>query len=319
MRGALVTRSLFCDSEDVETGWDGVLADYERHLRAVANRSEHTIRAYLTDLRTFVSFCRDHQVDSLSEVRLAHLRTWLASQDAHGAARRTLARRTACLRTFFKWVTKTGLIEVDPTIRLVSRGRDRSLPAVLSIEQAGQVMDVASVRADDDDPIHRRDRAMVEVLYASGIRVGELVGLDVDDVRLDERIMRVFGKGSKERMVPFGLPAQTALVEWLRSGRPQLATPASGPALFLGRRGRRVDQRQVRAVVHALVDHVPMAPDLGPHGLRHSAATHLLDGGADLRSVQELLGHASLATTQIYTHVSVERLRESFVQAHPRA
>lgn len=310
---------MICDPEVVDTGWEGALADYQRHLRAEANRSEHTIRAYLTDVHTFVSFCHDHEVDSLSEVRLAHLRTWLASQDAAGAARRTLARRTACLRSFFKWATKMGLIEVDPTIRLVSRGRDHSLPAVLSVDQAAQVMNVASVRADDDDPIHRRDRAMVEVLYASGIRVGELVGLDIDDVRLDERVMRVFGKGAKERMVPFGLPAQAAMSEWLTAGRPQLVTPASGPAMFLGRRGRRVDQRQVRAVVHALVDHVPMAPDLGPHGLRHSAATHLLDGGADLRSVQELLGHASLATTQIYPHVSVARLRASFVQAHPRA
>ena len=173
--------------------------------------------------------------------------------------------------------------------------------------------------ADDDDPLHLRDRAALELLYATGIRVGELVGLDVDDVDLDVDVLRVIGKGDKERRVPFGVPARRAVTTWLEEGRPRLATAASGPALLLGRRGRRADQRQIRAVVHELLRHVPDAPDLGPHGLRHSAATHLLEGGADLRMVQELLGHASLATTQIYTHVSVDRLKRSYAQAHPRA
>jgi len=145
------------------------------------------------------------------------------------------------------------------------------------------------------------------------------VGLDVDDVDLSADVLRVVGKGDKERRVPFGVPARRAVLAWLADGRPRLAVPESGPALLLGRRGRRADQRQIRAVVHSLLHHVPDAPDLGPHGLRHSAATHLLEGGADLRMVQELLGHASLATTQIYTHVSVDRLKRSFAQAHPRA
>ena len=160
---------------------------------------------------------------------------------------------------------------------------------------------------------------MVELLYASGIRVSELVGLDLDDVDASTRTLRVLGKGDKERTVPYGVPAQRAVDTWLARGRPQLVTPASGPALLLGRRGGRVDPRQVREVVHRLLAQVPDAPDLGPHGLRHSAATHLLDGGADLRVVQELLGHSSLATTQIYTHVSVDRLRTAYRQAHPRA
>jgi integrase/recombinase XerC len=159
---------------------------------------------------------------------------------------------------------------------------------------------------------------MVELLYASGLRVSELAGVDVDDVDFTVGVVRVLGKGGKERVVPFGLPAATALREWA-AYRPLLATERSGAALFLGRRGRRVDPRQVREAVHRLVAHVPGAPDLAPHGLRHSAATHLLEGGADLRTVQELLGHASLATTQIYTHVSAERLRKSYEQAHPRA
>jgi integrase/recombinase XerC len=180
-------------------------------------------------------------------------------------------------------------------------------------------MDVAAVAGDDEDPVHLRDRAALELLYASGIRVGELTALDVDDVDLGDRLVRVMGKGGKERTVPFGAPAAAAVRDWLERGRPLLATADSGPALLLGRRGRRADPRQVRSALHALLAHVDGAPDMGPHGLRHSAATHLLEGGADLRLVQELLGHASLATTQLYTHVSVERLKQSYRQAHPRA
>ncbi len=160
---------------------------------------------------------------------------------------------------------------------------------------------------------------MVELLYATGIRVGELTGLDVDDVDPDRRTLRVLGKGNKERTVPFGVPAAVALDDWLRRGRPALVSSLSGPALFLGQRGKRVDPRQVRSVVGTLLEALGDTAATGPHALRHSAATHLLDGGADLRAVQEILGHSSLATTQIYTHVSVERLRNSYRQAHPRA
>ncbi|HZB47523.1 MAG TPA: tyrosine-type recombinase/integrase, partial [Mycobacteriales bacterium] len=171
----------------------------------------------------------------------------------------------------------------------------------------------------DDSPLGRRDRLVLELLYATGIRVGELVGLDVDDVDRHRRVVRVIGKGDKERTVPYGVPAERALEDWLQHGRPGLATAQSGPALVLGAKGRRVDPRTVRRLVHEHLARLPGAPDLGPHGLRHSAATHLLEGGADLRSVQEILGHASLSTTQIYTHVSVERLRAAYRQAHPRA
>jgi integrase/recombinase XerC len=190
---------------------------------------------------------------------------------------------------------------------------------VLKQEEISAALEVAAAVADDQDPVHVRDLAMLELLYASGIRVGELVGLDIDDVSLGANLVRVMGKGAKERTVPFGIPAATALLGWLSLGRGQVVTARSGPALFLGRRGGRVDPRQVRSAVHQILQHLPDAPDVGPHGLRHSAATHLLEGGADLRAVQELLGHASLATTQIYTHVSVERLKRSYQQAHPRA
>jgi integrase/recombinase XerC len=164
-----------------------------------------------------------------------------------------------------------------------------------------------------------RDRLIVELLYATGVRVSELVGLDVDDVDRRRRVLRVLGKGNKQRTVPFGAPAQRALAAWLAEGRPALAIAASGPALLLGARGGRIDPRQARTVVHQTIAAVDGAPDIGPHGLRHSAATHLLEGGADLRVVQELLGHSSLATTQLYTHVTVARLRAVHDQAHPRA
>ncbi len=298
---------------------DEVVAGFERHLRAEKGRSAHTVRAYLTDLAGLHEFLSQRGAVRWEDVTLADLRSWLAAQDAGGAARSTIARRAASVRGFFSWAVRTGRLPKDPALRLAAPKRSRTLPAVLRQSEASDLLDVAKVAADDDDPVHLRDRAMFELLYACGIRVGELVGLDVDDLDQGERVVRVIGKGDKERTVPYGGPAATALAEWIRSGRPRLATARSGPALFLGRRGGRVDPRTVRTALHALLRHVADAPDLGPHGLRHSAATHLLEGGADLRMVQELLGHASLSTTQLYTHVSVERLRRSFSQAHPRA
>jgi integrase/recombinase XerC len=294
------------------------LARFVRHLEAERGRSVHTQRAYLGDIEHLLKHAGEQGVERLDDLRLADLRAWLGAQADAGSARATLARRAAAARTFLAWATRTGRIAADPSLRLVAPKRDRSLPTVLKQDQAAQLLDVAAIRADDDDPIHRRDRALLELLYASGIRVGELVALDVDDVDHGQRTVRVFGKGGKERVVPYGIPAARALDDWL-AARAAVVTDRSGAALFLGRRGGRVDPRQVRALVHELAAHVPDAPDLGPHGLRHSAATHLLEGGADLRVVQELLGHASLATTQIYTHVSVERLRKSYEQAHPRA
>jgi integrase/recombinase XerC len=292
---------------------------FVRHLGAERGLSEHSQRAYLGDLRNLMSFARDRGISSLSDLSLSDLRSWLAHQSENGAARSTLARRAASARAFLRWATRTGVIDADPSLRLVAPHPLKSLPGVLRQDEINAVLDVAAVAADDQDAIHLRDRAMLELLYATGIRVGELVGLDIDDLEFGSSLVRVMGKGAKERTVPFGLPAAAALQGWLQLGRAQVATAGSGPALFLGRRGRRVDPRQVRGAVHQVLQHVPDAPDVGPHGLRHSAATHLLEGGADLRAVQEMLGHASLATTQIYTHVSVERLKRSYQQAHPRA
>ncbi len=295
-----------------------LLADFERYLGAERGRSVHTQRAYLSDIRDLLTFAATQGLEGPRQLRLADLRVWLGEQADRGAARATIARRAAAARTFLGWAVRTGHLDADPSLRLVAPKRTRSLPGVLKQSEATALLDLAAVRADDADPIHVRDVAIVELLYASGIRVGELVALDVDDLDLGQNVVRVLGKGAKERMVPFGLPAARAVQAWL-TVREQVARPDSGPALLLGRRGRRADARQVRSAVHELLSHVPDAPDLGPHGLRHSAATHLLEGGADLRMVQELLGHASLATTQIYTHVSVDRLRKSYEQAHPRA
>ncbi|MFE3290897.1 tyrosine recombinase XerC [Rhodococcus sp. NPDC059234] len=293
---------------------------YAEHLRLERGRSEHTVRAYIADARSLLGHLAAATPEAgLDDLDLRAMRAWLAAQAASGVARSTLARRTAAARTFTAWLARTRRIGRDPGIRLASPKSHRALPAVLRQGQAAEAMAAAESGAAQLDPVAVRDRLIVELLYATGIRVGELCGLDLGDVDHDRRVLRVLGKGNKERSVPFGGPAAEALDAWLRSGRPALVTPESGAALLLGKRGRRLDQRQARSVVHEVLDAVPGAPSLAPHGLRHSAATHLLEGGADLRVVQELLGHTSLATTQLYTHVSVARLRAVHDQAHPRA
>ena len=295
------------------------LADFVRHLEVERDRSAHTVRAYSGDVGALLDHAAQLGVVALDEIDVRVLRAWLGAGASAGAARSTLARRAAAARTFTAWATRTGRLTADPGLLLgVPRART-ALPGVLRQDQALGLMDVAAMAADDGSPSGLRDRAVLEVLYATGVRVGELVALDVDDLDHGRRTLRVLGKGRKERTVPLGLPAVHAIDDWLRRGRPVLVTPGSAAALFLGARGGRLDQRAVRTLVHDRLAHVAGAPDLGPHGLRHSAATHLLEGGADLRSVQELLGHATLATTQIYTHVSVERLKSTYEQAHPRA
>jgi integrase/recombinase XerC len=297
-----------------------ILEEFDEHLALERGRSDHTRRAYLGDLRSLFEFLTQRTADSqLSSLNLSVLRSWLAAQATAGVARTTLARRTSAVKTFTAWATRRGLLMSDPAVRLQVPKARRTLPAVLRQDQALDAMAAANSGAEQGDPMALRDRLIVEMLYATGIRVSELCGLDVDDIDMSRRLLRVLGKGNKQRTVPFGEPAQVALTAWLTDGRPALATGDSGPALLLGARGRRLDQRQARTVVHQTVAAVDGAPDIGPHGLRHSAATHLLEGGADLRIVQELLGHSTLATTQLYTHVTVARLRAVHDQAHPRA
>ncbi|TAK68093.1 MAG: tyrosine recombinase XerC [Actinomycetota bacterium] len=295
------------------------LDGFADHLVHERGRGIHTTRAYVGDVRSLLRHAASRGATILVDLDLSTLRSWLAAQDRAGLSRATLARRGAAGRAFTAWLARRGLVEADAGQRLATPRPHRTLPAVLSTSQAAELMHVAEVSADDGSAAGQRDRAMLELLYATGIRVSELAGLDVDDVNHDRRTVRVLGKGGRERTVPYGTPAASALADWLLTGRPRLAGDSAGPALFLGVRGRRIDPRTVRDRVHRLVAGVPGAPDLGPHGLRHSAATHLVEGGADLRAVQELLGHATLATTQVYTHVSVERLRVSYEQAHPRA
>jgi integrase/recombinase XerC len=299
---------------------DVVLEEFDEYLDLQRGRSEHTRRAYLGDLRSLFGFLAERAPGpSLDGLTLPVLRSWLSAQAASGTARTTLARRTSAVKTFTAWASRRGLVEEDPAARLQVPKARRSLPAVLRQDQALDAMKAATSGAQQGDPLALRDRLIVEMLYATGIRVSELCGLDVDDVDHGTRVLRVLGKGNKQRTVPFGEPAQRALDSWLTEGRPALATSTSGAALLLGARGGRIDPRQARTVVHQTMAAVDGAPDIGPHGLRHTAATHLLEGGADLRVVQELLGHSSLATTQLYTHVTVARLRAVHDQAHPRA
>ncbi len=292
------------------------LAGYEDHLRTQRDLSEHTVRGYVTDAVFLLDHLTRRGGEQVHDLDLAALRSWLAQGRTRGHSRATTARHAAAARSFTAWLRRAGLTPQDVGQRLVSPKAHRTLPGVLAPEQARAVVDTA---AGAEEPIGLRDSVVLELLYASGIRVSELVGLDIDDVDRSRRLLRVLGKGRKERSVPYGVPAERSVEAWLTRGRPALATADSGPALLLGARGRRLDPREARRIVHAAMDGVPGGPDIGPHGLRHSAATHVLEGGADLRSVQELLGHASLATTQIYTHVTVERLRAVHARAHPRA
>jgi len=280
--------------------------------------SEHSVRAYMGDVDQLLGYASRHGRNALSDIDLPTLRGWLASMATSHRSRATIARRGAAARTFFAWATRSELISTDPALRLATARAAAPLPTVLRTEPVARLLDAAGQRAADGDAIHLRDWALLELLYATGVRVGEVVGSDLADADPSERTIRVVGKGDKERVVPFGRPAELALRAWLERGRPQLVQPASPKAVFLGRRGGRLDQRQARAVVHQAAA-LAGVDDVAPHGLRHTAATHLLEGGSDLRSVQEILGHSSLATTQRYTHVSAERLRSAFQQAHPRA
>jgi len=300
--------------------FEKVLGEYTHHLTKERSLSEHTTRAYLGDLTSFFDNLELQKVDDLSDVTIAHIRSWLATQQVKGGARTTLSRRAVSIRLFTKWATKKGFLTKDIGLPLATPKGHRTLPEVLSISDATVAMDSLATRvAEEESATSIRDCAILEVLYASGARVSELCGLDLDDIDYQRNTILVLGKGNKERTIPLGNPAMKALNNWIKNARSEMANGASGEAVFLGVRGKRIDQRTVRTVVYEALEALEGAQRLGPHALRHSAATHLLEGGADLRTVQEILGHASLATTQIYTHVSTERLQKAFKQAHPRA
>jgi integrase/recombinase XerC len=293
------------------------VSDFAVYLSAERGFSAHTVRSYSADLADLERFTATRGIRTTDAIDLELLRDWLWDGSKAGLAKSTLARRSAAVRSFSSWLARTGATTADAGTRLRAPKADHHLPRVLTRQQIDGMLGGLEQRASAGEAIATRDLAIVELLYASALRVSEIVGLDQGDVDLGRLTVRVTGKGSKERVVPFGAPAQRAIVAY-QSHRHELLTDPT-PAVFLGARGRRIGTRTVYELIAGLLAEVPGSGPAGPHTLRHTAATHLLDGGADLRSVQEMLGHASLGTTQLYTHVSAERLKESYRNAHPRA
>lgn len=295
-----------------------LIAQYEEHLVLVRNLADNSIKGYVSDLESFLTHLEKLGIAEFSQLELTHIRSWLAYLQSTGISRATLARRIVSIRAFTYWAASQGWIASDLGAELAIPKPHRTLPEVLDIADTDIVIASMQTRvAEDPTPLAIRDLAMIELLYATGIRVSELCGLDLKSFDQNRNTVQVLGKGSKERVVPVGIPAVKALQRYLTSARPALLNEKSESAIFLGSRGKRIDQRTVREVVYGAMQAV--GSTMGPHGLRHTAATHLLEGGADLRTVQEILGHSSLATTQIYTHVSPERLQRAYKDAHPRA
>jgi len=312
---------------------DTAVDAYLDHVRLERGYSEHTVAAYASDLADLARFADQRGATDVDAVDLDLLRDWLWEATEGGLARATVARRAASARGFCAWLERTGALPADPAARLRAPRAKRTLPRVVAAPSVEVLLDGMQARAAEGEPIAVRDLAVIELLYACGLRVSELVGLDVDDIDRGNRTVRVTGKGAKERVVPYGAPAAAAIDRYLASARPALLSAAAGRAaatsggpaadagraVFVGVRGGRLGVRSVHRLVAGLLAELPGSGPSGPHAFRHSAATHLLDGGADLRAVQEFLGHANLGTTQIYTHVSAERLKQTYRTAHPRA
>jgi integrase/recombinase XerC len=293
------------------------VSDFAVYLSAERGFSPHTVRSYSADLADLERYTNMRGIQTTDGLDLEVLRDWLWDGSKSGLAKSTLARRSAAVRSFSSWLARTGAAPTDAGTRLRAPKADHHLPRVLTRAQIDGLLNGLADRASGGDAIAARDLAIVELLYASALRVSEIVGLDLGDIDLGRLTVRVTGKGSKERVVPFGAPAGRAIVDYEKHRHELLADPTQ--AVFLGARGKRIGTRTVYELIAGLLAELPGSGPAGPHTLRHTAATHLLDGGADLRSVQELLGHASLGTTQLYTHVSAERLKESYRNAHPRA
>lgn len=292
------------------------------YLRANLAVSEHTLRAYVSDLRSFTTYC---QVDELSTenirsvVTLRAIRAWLASLVQQGKSRSTISRRTASIRSFTAWAYRRGYLDSDPGLLVTSARGDQKLPQVQTPSDTAELLSYAATRTrEENSPAAIRDWTILETIYATGIRVSEVCSLDTTSIDQQGMTLRVIGKGNKERVVPFTRACLSALQAWLSHGRPSLAIPEAGRALFVGDKGRRIDPRVIRSMIHRMCAQAGVR-DLAPHALRHTAATHILAGGADLRAVQEMLGHSSLQTTQRYTHVDAQRLSAIYKQAHPRA
>lgn len=295
------------------------LAQYLDEVSLGRTLSENTLKAYSSDIAQFVAFAEEQRVSTTLECDVELARSWVWAQAEAGVAGATLRRKVSALKRFSLWLVGSGYTRGDIAARLRTPSSTGSLPRVMGRAQMEEILEGLIARADTDDPVALRDWAMVEVLYATALRVSELVGLRVDNLQMAERTLRVVGKGNKERVVPFGIPAEVALRRYLTTGRPALLANGDSSTVFVSSTGGTLGARSVYQVVATILSQYPGSGPMGPHTLRHTAATHLLDGGADLRSVQELLGHASLGTTQVYTHVSTERLSAAYQQAHPRA
>ncbi len=295
-----------------------LLEDFAADLAVGKGFSANTVKAYTSDVSDLASFMESKNQNEISDLDLELVRDWLWRVSEKGLSKTTLARKSASIRAFTAWLYKNGNLDSDPGLKLRSPKASRTLPKVVSREAMSGIFEKLEPSATPDNPAAIQDLLMIELLYGSGIRVSELVGLNLEDIDYGRKILRVTGKGNKQRMVPFSDPASDALATWISVGRPQFENEVSQSALLINSRGKRVGVRQVYALVASLLSDTAVG-QAGPHALRHSAATHLLDGGADLRAVQELLGHSSLATTQIYTHVSVDRLKQGYLKAHPRA
>jgi integrase/recombinase XerC len=295
-----------------------LLDQFSAELANSRGFSNNTVKAYRSDMADFFSFMESKKQQEVNDIDLELIRDWLWRVSEKGFTKTTLARKSAAIRAFTAWLFKLGQLKSDPGLKLRSPKASRTLPKVLSREAMLGIFEQLEPLATNDNPAGIQDLLIIEILYGSGIRVSELVGLDLQDIDYARKILRVTGKGDKQRMVPFSDPAGVALASWVKNARPQFENELSGNALLITSRGKRVGVRQVYALVAGLLAETAVGV-AGPHALRHSAATHLLDGGADLRAVQELLGHSSLATTQIYTHVSVDRLKQGYLKAHPRA
>jgi integrase/recombinase XerC len=300
---------------------EGAGADFLRALAAERDLSPNTIAAYRRDIAQFASWAARGRVTWLGDVNRTLLRRYLAWLVERGYARRSVARKASALRSMLRWAVRRALVATNPADELATPRRERSLPRPLNPTDVVALCELPP----GNDPAGLRDRAVLELLYGSGLRVSELCALEVGDVEVGAATLRVVGKGRKQREVPIGAPSERALAAYLAEARAALlegaASPDRGsstPALFVNARGGRLGPRSVRALV-AKYSAEAIGRSVSPHSLRHSFATHLLDGGADLRSVQELLGHESLGTTQIYTHVSSERLRAVYERSHPRA
>ena len=295
-----------------------LLEEFASELSVGKGFSPNTVKAYVSDVSDLQSFMESKSQNEIEDLDLELLRDWLWRVSEKGLTKTTLARKSAAARAFTAWLHKQNKIQSDPGLKLRSPKASRTLPKVVSREAMSGIFEKLEPLAVGDNPAAIQDLLIVELLYGSGIRVSELVGLNLEDIDYGRKILRVTGKGNKQRMVPYSDPASEALALWIREGRVQFENEVSNNALLVSSRGKRIGVRQVYALVAELLADTAVG-QAGPHALRHSAATHLLDGGADLRAVQELLGHSSLATTQIYTHVSVDRLKQGYLKAHPRA